>query len=84
MRRGKEWRLPNLLYAEDLVLCGESEKDLKVMVGLFLEVCTKSGPKVNVDKRKVMVLGAGLEQVLEFKYLGCVLDESNTNAAAVS
>ena len=31
-----ECRLPDLLYAEDLVLCGESEEDPKVMVGLLL------------------------------------------------
>ena len=35
---GREWRLPSLLYADDLVLCGESE-DLKVTVGRFAEVC---------------------------------------------
>ena len=29
-------RLPELLYANDLVLCGESEEDLKVMVGHFV------------------------------------------------
>ena len=29
---GKKWRLPGLLYADDLVLYGESEEDLKVMV----------------------------------------------------
>ena len=23
---GREWRLPGLLYIDDLVLCGESEK----------------------------------------------------------
>ena len=28
----KEWRLPDLLYADNLVLCGELEKDLKAMV----------------------------------------------------
>ena len=27
---GKEWRLPGLLYANDLVLCGESKEDLRV------------------------------------------------------
>ena len=27
---GREWRFPSLLYADDLVLCGESEEDLKV------------------------------------------------------
>ena len=30
---GREWRLPDFLYADDLVLCGESEEDLRVMVG---------------------------------------------------
>ena len=24
---GREWRLPGLLYTDDLVLCGESEED---------------------------------------------------------
>ena len=35
---GREWRLPGLLYADDLVLCGESEEDLRVMVGWIAEV----------------------------------------------
>ena len=30
---GREWRLPGLLYTDDLVLCGESEEDLRVMMG---------------------------------------------------
>ena len=29
----REWRLLGLLYADDLVLCGESKEKLKVMVG---------------------------------------------------
>ena len=33
---GREWRLPGLLYADDLVLCGESEEDLRTMVGSFV------------------------------------------------
>ena len=32
----REWRLSGPSCADDLVLCGESEEDLKVMVGLFL------------------------------------------------
>ena len=36
---GREWRLPGFLYADDLVLCGESEKDLRAMVGCFAKVC---------------------------------------------
>ena len=30
---GREWRLPGLLYADDLALCGESEEDLRAIVG---------------------------------------------------
>ena len=29
--------LPRLLYADDLVLCGESEEDMRVMVGRYVE-----------------------------------------------
>ena len=35
---GREWRLPGLLYADELVLCGELEEDLRVMVRQFAEV----------------------------------------------
>ena len=38
---GRVWRLPNLLHVDDLVLCGESEEDLRVMVGQFTEVCRR-------------------------------------------
>ena len=59
---GREWRLPGLLYADDLVLCGESEEDLRAMVGQFGEVCRK-GLKVKEGTSKVMVLNGvkGLE-----------------------
>ena len=86
-----------LLYVDDLVLSGESEKDLRVMVGWFAEVCRRRGLQVNVGKSKVMVLngeegleyevhvdGIRLEHVSEFKYLGCVLDESGTDGAECS
>ena len=77
----REWRLPGLLYADYLVLCGESEKDLKPMVGQFVDVYRR-GLKANAGKSKVMVLngeerleyelhvdGICLEHVSEFKYL---------------
>ena len=32
LEEGRELILPGLLYADDLVLCGKSELDLKVMV----------------------------------------------------
>ena len=37
---GREWRLLGLLHADDLFLCGESEEDLRVMVGRFAGVCS--------------------------------------------
>ena len=38
---GRYWRLPGLLYTDDLVLCGESEEELRSMVGRFAEVCRR-------------------------------------------
>ena len=81
--------MSGLLYADDLVLCGESEEDLRVMVEWFDEVCRRKGLKVNAGKSKVMALNGeeGLEcevhidrirlkHFSEFKYLGFVLDKS--------
>ena len=48
--------MPVPLYADDLVLCGESEEYLTAMVGRFAEVCRNKGLKVNASKSKVMVL----------------------------
>ena len=47
------WSLPGLLIAYDLVLCGELEEDLKVMMAHFVEVCGRRCLKVNTDKRVV-------------------------------
>ena len=92
----REGKLPGLLYTDDLVVCDESEEDLRVMVGRFVEMCRRR-LKVNADKSKVRVLkgeerlecevygdGIRLEQVSEFKYLGCVLDEYGTDEAECS
>ena len=88
LEEGREWRLLGLLYTDDLVLCGVSDEDLRVMVGRFVEVCKRRGLKVNAGKSKVMVLNGEegleyevhvasirLEHVSEFK---CVLDEFGT------
>ena len=52
----REWRLPGLLYADDLVLCAELEEDLRAMVKQFAEVCRRRGLRCNAGKSKVMVL----------------------------
>ena len=43
------------LVCRYLVLCDESEEDLRVMVGRFSEVCRRR-LKVNADRSEVMVL----------------------------
>ena len=48
--------MPRLLYADDLVLCGELKEDLRAIVGRFGEVCKRRDLKVNAGKTKVMVL----------------------------
>ena len=50
----REWRLPGLSYADDLVLCGELEEDLRAMEGSFAEVCRRD-LKVNASTSKLMV-----------------------------
>ena len=63
-------------------------------MGCFIEVFRRRGLKVNAGKSKEMVLngeeglecrvsedGVQLELVSEVKFLGCVLDESNTKEA---
>ena len=71
-----------LASADELVLCGESEEEMKALVGRFSEVCRRRGLKANAGKSKVMVLNGDeglecevyigmihLEHVSEFKYL---------------
>ena len=82
------------MYADDLVLCGKSEEGQKVIVERFVEVCRGRVLKVKADMSKVMgtdgdegleceirVDGTRLEQLSEFKYLGCALNESGTDDA---
>ena len=54
---GREWRLPDLLYRDDLDLCGESEEDSRAMAGRFTEVCRSRGLKVNKGKSNVILSG---------------------------
>ena len=50
-------RLPGLLYADVLVLCGDSREELRAMMGRFVEVYGRRDLKVNAGTSKVMVLG---------------------------
>src|SRR5678815_3054874 len=56
MENGGEWRVPYLLYLDDLFFCGESEESLRGLVERFGRVCKRRGLKVNIDESKVMVV----------------------------
>ena len=58
---GRETKFPGHLHADNLVLCVESEEDLRAIVGSFVEVCRRRGLKVNAGSSNVMALnGEGL------------------------
>ena len=59
----REWRLPELLETDDLVLCDELEEDLRAKARCFIEVCRRRGLEVNAGKSKVMLLGGEEELV---------------------
>ena len=61
----REWRLPGLFYADDFVLWGESEEDLRAMVGCFVEMCNRTSLKINAGKSKLIELGG--KEGLEFE-----------------
>ena len=80
--------MPGLLYVDDLVLSGESEEHLRVMIGRFVEICERRGLKVCESKRKVKVLGGEERSIyevivdgsqIECILKGFVLDESGTS-----
>ena len=59
MGKGREWRLPNLLYADDLICCGESEEVRRCCL------------KVTVDKSKMVVLNGEEGWSVRFSWIGC-------------
>ena len=68
------------------LFCGESEEDLRVMVGRSVKVNTGKSKVILLNGEEgleceVHVAGIRLEHVSELKYFGCVLDESGTDGA---
>ena len=68
--KGREWKLPGLLCANDFVLCGEWEEDLRAILGRFLEVCRRRVLKVNAGKWRVMVLSGGIDETIDYRPRG--------------
>ncbi len=51
---GREWRLNELLFADNTALVSDSEEKLRQLVEEFARECSRRKLKVNESKRKVM------------------------------
>ena len=82
-----------LLFADDLVLISENEKDLQLLLDKFGDWCEKWNVKVNESKSKIMhfrpkryratdyrfkYLNSELDFVRQYKYLGVMFNEHLT------
>lgn len=79
--------ITSLAYADDLALFGSSEQELQNNISDLEAACTAFGMTISESKTQVMHVGKTrktvecrlngnlLEQVSEFKYLGCMFSE---------
>ena len=67
---GREWRLPTLLYSNDLVLCGESKKDKRDEDRTFYRGIQMKGSESKKYTRMVMVFGEEERSVCEVLWMG--------------
>jgi len=79
--------ISSLAYADDLVLMANSATDLQDSISDLEQGCIDFGMKISASKTQVMHIGKTrkvincslggnrLEQVREFKYLGCIFSE---------
>ena len=78
-----------LLYADDIVLVADTQEDLQKMTDSVEKFCDRWRMEVNAGKTKVMVVGTkevgeveimwkgkALEEVVEYKYLGLLLERN--------
>ena len=80
-----------LLYADDIVLIAENERDLQKLIGALMNWCTKWRMIVNLEKTQVVhfrpirksqtpvkfYLGKNeITKTEEYKYLGCKMDKN--------
>ena len=71
----EKWKLNHILFADDVVLIGDSGVELQDMVRTFDEICRKRKLRVNVKKSKVMRMGRRGGNRLEIKLEGGTLEE---------
>ncbi|MFN9115920.1 MAG: RNA-directed DNA polymerase [Bacteroidota bacterium] len=83
-------RICQLLYADDVVLIAENEKDLQTLVDTFSQACNKWKLDINIEKTESMVFcckhaqqdtlqiqieAQAIQQVRVFRYLGVDLED---------
>jgi hypothetical protein len=84
-------RLSLLLYADDIVVLAESQKDLQKMMNAVRAFCMRWRLQVNMSKTKVMAFGSKgvenldvrwgeekIEEVKEYKYLGMWIEKGGS------
>ena len=83
-------------FADDLAIFANSQKALQQNLDIWNSVLKSKNMKTNTEKSKVMVIahddlstqvhidGHTVEQVNEFKYLGCVLDSKGKHEIEVN
>jgi hypothetical protein len=94
---GKE-KIWSLAFADDMVIVAKSEKEMKEMMRNLEKYVRKKKLEVNVEKKKMMVFNkrkskneesewrweeSKIERVGEFKYLGYIFNERDTDKAQV-
>ena len=83
----------NLRYANDTVLLAESAKDLQALLDRVVVKSEDMGLRLNISKTKAMVISKDgeppinlitnnqrIQQVSNFKYLGCLLEAASGTA----
>eukprot|EP00794_Sanderia_malayensis_P006629 gene6629-biopygen5401 len=89
--------LTNLRFADDIALLAASASRLKGLTKSLIETSKKMGMEISAEKSNVLVVGATseridenvevggapLEQVQQFKYLGCTIHENGKSTAEV-
>lgn len=78
----------NIRYADDTVILADSAQDLQSLLNQVNEESQRLGLKINITKTKFMIIsrndvphtqmhlnGENIEQVTQFKYLGCMINE---------
>ena len=54
-----------LLFADDVVILGESQEGIDHLFALFEEFCRGEGLTISKEKTKVMICGGGRANVME-------------------